>query len=235
MPGPRVSDPTLTAIWSSPVPGTRGPRPATTTNAHVSGTTTYASTARGCTGWGWTPCPRTPPRAALPVCLSVCRLPPPLLALSAGASLPPSRCVWIHTADARLPVCYETRHVSVRLWPVWRPLSELPAGALPAFLAFCQLFCDCLASTLYIFCGPKASSVLYATNTFYFPSLCLVFFGIWGCFLPFIQSVLPKTFGGLVPSGRAQVLPSRTLPSGGVYQTGLRPGAAGRVTCRGGP
>lgn len=124
-----------------------------TTNAACPGATTYALTARGCTGVGAdsTLLERLPER--LPqVCtqrLQAPLLPPP--ASSVGPLCPPATASGFTVAHTHLPVCYETRHVSVRLMAVWHPLSELSARALPAFLACRLLFCDCLESALYIF------------------------------------------------------------------------------------
>ena len=124
-----------------------------TTNATCPGATTYASTARGCTGVGVDSTllerlPERPPKFVL----SVCRLPsshrrPRLWGLFAH----PAAASGFTVAHTHLPVCYETRHVSVRLMAIWHPLCELPARALPAFLACRLLFCDCLESALYIF------------------------------------------------------------------------------------
>ena len=137
---------------------------------------------------------RTPRRAALPACTQCLQTPLlPLLALSAGPLCPPSRCVWIHAAQARLPVCYETRHVSVRLTAVWRPLCELPAGALPALLAFCLLFCDCLASTLYIFWSQSLlCSICYRHLL---PSCALSSSGSGDPSFPFHSVSAAQTFG----------------------------------------
>lgn len=138
-PAPRVSDSTLTAIYSCPVPGAQGH------GQH--GHSRRAS---------WCHCPyldgsgvhgaggglhivRTPPRVARPVCTQRLQAPvPPLPALSAGPLCPPSRCVWL-PCGSRIPPClHQPRHVSVRLTALWGPRNCQPGLCLlPRPVACC--------------------------------------------------------------------------------------------------